>query len=434
MDIINKINILKNIGFLDVDTLILKKLENNKNITHIKGLIDFNIYQVLTYLIYSKINIRKKYFVIKHFNIKKKKIKKNNLKIYTNENGVEMHSNLSLISLYNSKKNNIRSTSINKTNNIIIKINNLNKNKKYLLFLPINAKVQKVNCKYFNCLNYLFFYVENQVDINIIFNNTLNLLISDGELVCIDNFNNDYNNIFKKIFTYPFKILSNKFNVSKCIAVWQREELLTSILNDEEKMKKEFTHCNILGYSNIDDINYIKEKINNKENTFYFYTPNDTLGLKWQHIIEFTKFFNIDNLLIQGSDDMILLDKININTLIKYDFSGQRQWYIKDYLNNKYYLIGLKKSISGGALSCIGAGRIIKINQIKQYNYNIFNPHSFKGLDRQLNTIALSIKNRFIGQPICCSLKGNHNCLNSLQKYIKSSNINSEIVTTMYPN
>lgn len=431
MTIIDHIRFIKKIGYTNVDELIMKRIENDKK-TYISSFVEFNIYQALTYLIYQKINVKRKRGILQTIHPKTKRKNTNDLQIFTNDGG-RLETNSILEPLYGANSTISRTYKI-KTNNYNIVINNINPSKKYLLFLPTNNNVKNSNCEFIKCHQYLFFFVENKNQISIELINTLNTTISDSMLVWLDNFNNDYDSKFKLILTLPYSMVKNKYDVAKLIAVWQRTSLLTQILNEEEKMSKDYEHCNILGYSNMNDIKQINSGITNKENTFYFFTPNDTLGLKWQHIVEFTKLFNskINYLLIQGSDDKILLDKLNKKLITDYQFNGQRQWYINDTINKKYYLMTLKYLIMRGALGFIGAGRIISKSEVIRFNHNLFNPQSFKGLDKQINTIAVKIQNKLVGVPICCSLKGKHGCLNSLPKYLKSGNNTYELVDSVY--
>ena len=390
-----------------------------------------HVSQVLSYMIYQKINVKKKPNILQTINPKSKRKNNNDIQIFTNEGGLTLQTNIVLNPLYSSKHTVSRTYNIN-TNIYNLRINNINFDRKYLLFLPVNADVKNANCEYIKCHQYLFFYIQNKNYISIELTNVLNKTISDSKLLWLDNFNSDYNDKFRHIFTSPYKMIDKSYLIGKLIAVWQRTLLLTNILDEEDKMKIDFDYCNILGYSNVADINYITKNLKNKNKTFYFYTPNDTLGLKWQHLVEFTKLCNINNILIQGSDDKILLDKLNKQLINSYNFNGQRQWYIHDTVKNNFYLLTLKYLIMRGALYLIGAGRIINKTEVIKYNYNLFNPQSFKGLDHQINTIAIKIPNKIIGEPICCSLKGKHRCLNSLPKYLNSENNTYELVKNIY--
>ena len=76
-----------------------------------------------------------------------------------------------------------------------------------------------------------------------------------------------------------------------------------------------------------------------------------------------------------------------------------------------------------GAVYVIGAGRLIKKKQVERFNYNIFNPYRIKGLDYQMNCLAIGIPNRVISEPICYSIKGQHKCFHQIDRYLQSSNI-----------
>jgi len=426
MSIINNINFLKKIGLTNIDTMVMKKIENDKS-SYIERFINFNFYQILTYLIYQKINVKRKPQLLQTINLKSRRKNLNDLQIFTNETGLNLQTNILLQPLFNAKNTICRSYRI--TSNIYqIRILNLKPEKKYLLFLPVDVNNVNTNVEYVKCHNYLFFYIEKKNFINIDLSNVLNKTIHDSKLIILDSIGSNVIDVAKNVLTCDYKITNKPFLLGKMIAIWQRASLVVSILDEEEGMQRDFEYCNILGYSNTADIKHIKNNLKNKENTFYFYTPNDTLGLKWQHIAEFTKLLNLNYILIQGSDDKILLNKLNKNLITSYNFNGQRQWYIHDTRKNNFYLLTLKYLIQRGALCLIGAGRIINKNEAIKYNYNLFNPQSFKGLDQQINTIAVKIQNKIIGEPICCSLKGKHGCLNSLPKYLNSGNNTYELI------
>jgi hypothetical protein len=229
-----------------------------------------------------------------------------------------------------------------------------------------------------------------------------------------------------QIFNNPYFINKNKYFVAKLIAAWDREKLLTNILNEENNIKTDYNYCNIIGYSNQKDIDYIINNIQNKENTFYFYTPNMPLGLKWRHIAELNKILDTEYLLIQGSDDKILINKLSKEMIKKHDFIGQHEWYVYNSIPNELYKFKLKYSILRGGIYVVGAGRLIKKSQVARFNYNIFNPYRVKGLDYQMNCLAISIPNRFICHPICYSIKGNHKCFNQIDRYFTAKHISYE--------
>jgi len=406
-------NFLKKIGFINTD-IISSNINSNKN----KKFIEFNIYQILSYIIYNNIN----------YNTKYTNIQNKNLIINTNKSGLLLETNIILNPIINNKNNHLLMSYICKSKNASIIIKNLNKAKKYLIFLSIDGIISNKNIEYIKCNNYIFIYIEKMNIVSIQIENILDKVLNDCCLLELDNIQQNTQTIFNNIFNLPFFINDKKYLLSKLIAVWERESIITNILNEENDTNKDFEYCNILGYSNTKDIEYIKNNITNKENTFYFYTPNMPLGLKWKHIAEFTKLINTDYLMIQGSDDKILIDKLNKNLISSYDFIGQTQWYVYDSTDKKKYLFKLNKSNLKNVLYIIGAGRIINKNEVIRYNYNIFNPYKFKGLDYQMNCIAYFIKNKIISIPICESIKSGHACLNPLNKYIESKNMTFHLI------
>lgn len=404
-------NFLKKIGFINTDIITSNKNKNQK-------FIDFNIYQILSYIIYNNVNNNTKYF-----NIQNK-----NLQINTNKSGLLLETNIILNPIIKNKNNNFLMSYICKSINASIIIKNLNKAKKYLIFLSIDGNISNKNIEYIKCNDYIFIYIEKMHTVSIQLENILDKVLNDCCLLELDNTQQNNQIIFNNIFNLPFFINDKKYFLSKLIAVWERESIITNILNEENTMNKDFEYCNILGYSNIKDIEYIKNNITNKENTIYFYTPNMPLGLKWKHIAEFSKLINTDYLMIQGSDDKILINKLNKKLISSYDFIGQNQWYVYDSNDKKKYLFNLNKSILKNSLYIIGAGRIINKNEVIRYNYNIFNPYKFKGLDYQMNCLAFYIKNKLISIPICESIKSGHSCLNPLNKYITSKNMSFNLI------
>jgi hypothetical protein len=293
----------------------------------------------------------------------------------------------------------------------------------YLFFLPISGDINVNDNKVIKCMNYYFIFIENKNSTSISIKNILNRTINDSCLIEFVNFDDVTISVTNEIFNSPYQISKNKYLVAKLIATWQREVIITDILNQEEEIKIDYNYCNIIGYSIQNEINYITQNVKNKDNLIYFYTPNMPLGLKWRHIAELNKILDTQYLLIQGSDDKILLNKLNKDMISKYDFIGQHEWYIYNSIPNDLYKFRLKYNILRGGVYVIGAGRLIKKQQVERFNYNIFNPYRVKGLDYQMNCLAIGIKNRLICEPICYSIKGNHKCFHQIDRYLQSSNI-----------
>ena len=411
-------NFLDKIGFINYKEIIYNRLNTQKNDINI-FFIEFNIYQILSYLIFSAVNKNNKLNKVFCLN------NKNNLCIFTNsKNKISFNSN-SQFRLINTNKIDIitRNFIIPKNFNCLFSINNLNKSKKYLLFLKCNGTVKESNCIYINNHKYLFFYAYQANNIKFTLNINSSLLISDSYLCEFFDIPKRTQSICSYIFGCKFKIPKNEYDLTKCIAVWNRSELLSNILNQENEYKTNYTYNTILGYSQNKDIDSIIDKTKNLKNIYYFYTPNSPLGLKWQHIIEFTKIFKNNNILIQGSDDLILMNNLNKELIYKYDFIGQISWYIKDNNNNKKFLCRYKSS-----KKFIGTGRIVNNNVLNNNNYNIFNCHLFKKLDHQLNYLSKNINNKLISNPICYSIKNEIECINPLKIILKNKYIKVQVI------
>lgn len=398
------IKILKKFGIDNIDNKILDRINNNK-LSYIQSFIEFNIYQILSYFIYSH------KFVT---------IKSGNLLINSNKKGIIVQSNIILHPIVKNKHKEFLNCYISKSKETIITLKNLNDSANYLLFLPINANIQEGDFEFIKCMNYYFIFIEKKKSVIIKITDILNKPMNDCCLIEFTKFDENTLKVVNNIFNSPFNINKNKYLLSKLIATWQRETILSNILNDESNIIVDYDYCNIIGYSIQNEINYIIQNVQKKDNLMYFYTPNMPLGLKWRHIAELNKILNTENLLIQGSDDKILLNKINKEIIIKYDFIGQNEWYVYNSIPNDLYKFHLKYSLVRGAVYVIGAGRIIKKKQVERLNYNIFNPYRLKGLDYQMNCLAVSIPNRLISNPICYSIKSQHKCINPIRKYLQS--------------
>jgi len=407
MDFLLVINILKKYGIDNIDIKILNRMESDKNF-YIQSFIEFNIYQILTYFIYNH-----KFVTLKNGNIL----------VNSNKSGPIIQSNIIIHPMIKNKHRGFINSFISKSTEGTITLKNLNDSTNYLFFLSIDGDISSNNNEIIKCMNYYFIFIEKQNSASVIIKNILNKPLNDLCLIDFNKFDNSTKSQANEIFNSPYKISRENYLVAKLIATWQREKILTNILNEESNLKIDYKYCNIIGYSIKNEINYIINNIENKENLLYFYVPNNLLGLKWRQIAEFNKFLNTDYLLIQGSDDKILLNKLNKELILKYNFIGQNEWYIYNNVSNDTYIMKMKYSIVRRSLYIIGAGRIIKKTEVSRLNYNIFNPYLEKGLDYQMNCMAVGIANRLISDPICYSIKGNHKCLNEIQKILQSSNI-----------
>ena len=68
MNFLSAIKIFKKYGIDKIDTKILNRLENDKR-PYIQSFIEFNIYQILSYFIYNKLNVNHKFTTIKSGNL-----------------------------------------------------------------------------------------------------------------------------------------------------------------------------------------------------------------------------------------------------------------------------------------------------------------------------------------------------------------------------
>ena len=415
MNFLSSIKILKKYGIENIDNKILTRIENNKK-SYIKSFIEFNIYQILSFFIYNQLNITHKFTTLKS----------NNLLVNTNKDGPIIQSNIILHQMIKNKHKEFLNCYISKSKETTITFKNLNSSENYLFFLPIDGIINVNDNEIIKCMNYYFIFIEKKKSTSIIVKDIYNKTMNDCCLIEFQNFDESTQSITNEIFNSPFKISKDNYLVAKLIATWQRETIITDILNQEENIPIDYNYCNIIGYSILNEIDYIIQNTHKKDNLLYFYTPNMPLGLKWRHIAELNKILNTEYLLIQGSDDKILLNKINKQMIIKHDFIGQHDWYIYNSILNDLYKFRLKYNILRGGLYIIGAGRLIKKEQVARFNYNIFNPYRIKGLDYQMNCIAVGIKNRIICEPICYSVKGQHKCFHQIDRYLKSSNLSYE--------
>jgi hypothetical protein len=415
MNFLSSIKILKKYGIENIDNKILERIQNNKK-SYIQSFIEFNIYQILSFFIYNQLNITRKFITLKS----------SNLLVNTNRSGPIIQSNIILHPIIKNKHKEFLNCYSSKFKETTITLKNLNSSSNYLFFLPINGNINENDNEIIKCMNYYFIFIENKNSTSIIIKDIYNKIINDCCLIEFQNFDEATQLVTNEIFNSPFRISKHNYLVAKLIATWQRETIITDILNEEEKIQTDYNYCNIIGYSILNEINYIIQNTHKKDNLLYFYTPNMPLGLKWRHIAEFNKILNTDYLLIQGSDDKILLNKINKQMILKYDFIGQHDWYIYNSLQNDLYKFRLKYNVLRGGLYVIGAGRLIKKEQVARFNYNIFNPYRIKGLDYQMNCLAVGITNRLICEPICYSIKGGHKCFHQIERYLKSKNLNYE--------
>ena len=407
MNFLLVIKIFKRYGIDNIDIKILDRIENDKSI-YIQSFIEFNIYQILTYFIYNH-----KFITLKG----------GNFIVNSNKSGPIIQSNIILHPMIKNRHKGFINCFTSKSTEATITLKNLNASANYLFFLSIDGDISSNNNEIVKCMNYSFIFIEKQNTASVIVKNILNKPANDFCLIEFEKFDDSTISITNELFNSPYRISKENYLLAKLIATWQRQEILSNILNQESNIEIDYKYCNIIGYSIQDEINYIINNTRNKDNLLYFYTPNSLLGLKWRHIAEFNKILNTDYLLIQGSDDKILINKLNKELISKYDFIGQKEWYIYNSIPNELYILKNKNSVISSALCFIGAGRIIKKQQVARFNYNIFNPYRLKALDFQMNCLVVGIPNRLVCEPICYSIKGNHKCLNEIEKILNSPNI-----------
>lgn len=415
MNFLLTIKIFKKFGIDNIDIKILDRMQNDKK-TYIQLFIEFNIYQILSYFIYNQLNVTHKFITLKS----------GTLLVNTNKLGPTIHSGIILKPIIKNKHVEFLNCYLSKSKEATITLKNLSVSANYLFFLPINGDVYANDSQIIKCMNYYFIFIEKKQTVTISIKNILNKPMNDCCLIEFQKFDDTTIAISNDVFNFPYYIDKQNYLVAKLIATWQREVIVTNILNEEANIPIDYNYCNIIGYSSQNEINYIIQNTIKKDNLIYFYTPNMPLGLKWRHIAELNKILNTEYLLIQGSDDKILLNKLNKEIIMKHDFIGQHEWYIYNTIPNNLYKFRLKYNLLRGAVYVIGAGRIIKKQQVARFNYNIFNPYRIKGLDYQMNCLAVGISNRLISEPICYSIKGSHKCFHQIDRYFTSKNISYE--------
>jgi hypothetical protein len=412
MNFLTTIKIFKKYGLENIDNKILNRIQNDKN-SYIQSFIEFNIYQILSYFIYNQLNVTRKFITLKS----------GTLLVNTNNSGPTVHSSIILRPMIKNKHLEFLNCYVSKSKETTIALKNLNSSSNYLFFLPINGDIRADDAQIIKCMNYYFIFIEKKQSTSISVTNIFNKPMNDCCLIEFQKFDDNIIAVANDIFNSPYRIDKQHYLISKLIATWQRETILTDILNEEAKIQIDYNYCNIIGYSIQNEINYIIQNTQKKDNLIYFYTPNMPLGLKWRHIAELNKLLNTEYLLIQGSDDKILLNKLNKEMISKHDFIGQYEWYIYNSILNDLYKFRLKYNLLRGAVYVIGAGRLIKKQQVARFNYNIFNPYRIKGLDYQMNCLAVGIQNRLICEPICYSIKSGHKCFHQIDRYFKSRHI-----------
>ena len=124
MNFLSAIKIFKKYGIETIDTKILNRLQNDKS-PYIQSFIEFNIYQILSYFIYNKLNVNQKFTMIKS----------GNLIINTNKSGPIVQSNIVLHPMIKNKHKEFLNCYISKSKEAIITLKNLTSTKNYLFFL-----------------------------------------------------------------------------------------------------------------------------------------------------------------------------------------------------------------------------------------------------------------------------------------------------------
>jgi len=379
------------------------------NINFMDNIPTLKIYFIIMYKIISILQINK--------NINKNLINNNNIIFYSNVKITISSDNI----LYKYQRIDKCICKGYYNNNYNLHFNNLNKTQKYLVVIKTKKVQVETDYPYLWIYDYIFVMCEKTTSCKIKFIGTEKMYIYDSYIIkIIENSNKN------------IELISNipviKYNLVKIIAMYQRHEIINDILNEENKFNTDYTFCYLFIYSTKQDLIFIKNLKNKYDNIYYIYAPNYPLGLKWQFGCDVLRVIDYDNVLIQGSDDLILHNKINKNMIETYDFIGQIKWFVHDMLNNKYYLFNYRINtinlLNKRKIPLyLGAGKILSKKLINENNYIIFNNMLKMGLDRQSNIYGCN-NNLYISNAIIVSLKGKHTCLNNLNILFTSNSTN----------
>jgi hypothetical protein len=162
------------------------------------------------------------------------------------------------------------------------------------------------------------------------------------------------------------------------IAMHRRHEVMKINLQLLSKQDCEI----VVVVSDFIDSNFVRSL--NLSNVYVTEWPNQPLGAKWQHGVDYARTFDPDMLIILGSDDFLNADYIkNASRLIKkYDFIGLTQWWIKDLSTPRGRQETIKIRYNPQYFYCpIGGGRIYSRKCLKDLNYQLFDSQLSRKLD-----------------------------------------------------
>ena len=234
MNFLLVIKILKKFGIDIIDKKILNRMEKDKN-RYIQSFIQFNVYQILTYFIYNQLNITHKFITLKG----------GNLLVNTNKSGPIIQSNIILHPMIKNKHKEFLNCYISKLKETSIILKNLNASANYLFFLTINGEITSNDSQIIKCMDYYFIFIEKKNTSTIILKNIFNKPINDCCLIEFQKFDDSTISMTNDLFNSPYKISKDNYLVAKLIATWQREKIITDILNQESNINVDYKYCNI---------------------------------------------------------------------------------------------------------------------------------------------------------------------------------------------
>jgi len=156
---------------------------------------------------------------------------------------------------------------------------------------------------------------------------------------------------------------------------------------------------------------------------------NRPLGLKWQAGVRAAYKMQANPLIILGSDDILHFDYIR-QALIKleegYDFVGMIYWYSYDLLQDKVYR-SYYRNIN--AEFPIGSGKVFGKKILDACQWKLFDTNMDRRLDDRGHKVTSGFKVFLFKTPEVVAVKGDWPQLNTIDKYLKSPNIKTQVVS-----
>jgi hypothetical protein len=160
-----------------------------------------------------------------------------------------------------------------------------------------------------------------------------------------------------------------------------------------------------------------------RPNVHVFHHENQPLGRKWQYAVDRARELQPDLLVIQGSDDVLEVDTKDLyRTMETYQAVGVRRFTAFD--GKRYYQCQYRHHVQ----QPIGSGRVYRRDILDQMDWLLFHPHRKRGLDDQgwysanLKGACMLQANNVPGIQVI-AMKGPWDCLNSLDRYLTSTNL-----------